>query len=40
MVIDNREIEVSVGVEWASHQRMFSATFEHAKFDQKIPSLR
>lgn len=40
MVIDNRETELSAAVEWASHQGMFHVGYEHAKFDQKIPSLR
>lgn len=39
MVIDNRETDLSVGVEWASHQGMFRAAYQHSKFDQKIPSL-
>ncbi len=38
IVIDNRETEVSAGVEWASHQGMFRAVYEHSKFDQNIPS--
>jgi len=38
--IDNRETEVKVGIEWASHQGMFNATYEHAKFDQNIPTFR
>jgi len=40
LVIDNRETDVSVGVEWASHQGMFNATYQHSKFDQAIPSVR
>ncbi len=39
VVVDNRETEVSVGVEWASHQGMFHLGYEHSKFDQNIPSL-
>jgi len=38
--IDNRETEMKVGIEWASHQGMFNATYEHAKFDQNIPTFR
>lgn len=38
--IDNRETEISAGIEWASHQGMFKANYEHAKFSQEIPSLR
>ncbi len=38
IVIDNRETEISVGVEWASHQGMFRFGYEHSKFDQAIPS--
>ena len=40
VVIDNRETELNVGIEWASHQGMFKANYEHSKFDQNIPSLR
>lgn len=40
LVIDNRETKMKVGVEWASHQGMFNATYEHAKFDQNIPTFR
>jgi hypothetical protein len=40
VVIDNRETEVSVGIEWASHQGMFRANYEHSKFDQNIPTFR
>ncbi|MEO8499345.1 MAG: MtrB/PioB family outer membrane beta-barrel protein [Vicinamibacteria bacterium] len=40
LVIDNRETEVSVGIEWASHQGMFRANYEHSKFDQHIPTFR
>lgn len=40
MVIDNRLTEVSMGVEWASHQGMFRANYEHSKFDQNIPTFR
>jgi len=39
MVTDNRETEVRTGVEWASHQGMFSVMYEHSKFDNAIPSL-
>lgn len=35
--IDNRETELSAGIEWASHQGMFKANYEHAKFSQEIP---
>jgi Putative outer membrane beta-barrel porin, MtrB/PioB len=38
IVIDNRETELSAAVEWASHQGMFHFGFEHAKFDQNVPS--
>jgi Putative outer membrane beta-barrel porin, MtrB/PioB len=38
VVIDNRETEVSVGAEWASHQGMFHVGYEHSKFQQNIPS--
>lgn len=38
--IDNRETEMSVGVEWASHQGMFNASYQHSKFDQNIPTFR
>jgi hypothetical protein len=38
VVIDNRETELSVGVEWASHQGMFHVGYQHSKFDQNIPS--
>jgi hypothetical protein len=40
LVIDNRETEISAGVEWASHQGMFKANYEHSKFDQAIPTFR
>ena len=40
LVIDNRETEVSIGIEWASHQGMFSANYQHSKFDQNIPTFR
>jgi len=40
LVIDNRETELNVGIEWASHQGMFKANYQHAKFDQKIPTFR
>ena len=40
LVLDNRESEMSVGVEWASHQGMFNAKYERAKFDQNIPTFR
>lgn len=40
LVLDNRETEMSVGVEWASHQGMFNAKYERAKFDQNIPTFR
>lgn len=40
VVIDNRETELNVGIEWASHQGMFKANYEHSKFDQNIPTLR
>jgi hypothetical protein len=39
MVIDNRETEVATGIEWASHQGMFRAVYEHSKFDQHVPTL-
>ena len=38
VVIDNRETELNVGVEWASHQGMFKVGYEHSKFQQNIPS--
>lgn len=38
IVIDNRETEVALGVEWASHQGMFHVGYEHSKFDQGVPS--
>jgi hypothetical protein len=38
IVIDNRETELSAAVEWASHQGMFHFGYEHAKFNQNIPS--
>jgi hypothetical protein len=38
VVIDNRETDVGVGIEWASHQGMFRAGYQHSKFDQAIPS--
>jgi len=38
MVIDNRETEINVGVEWASHQGMFKVNYEHSKFQQNIPT--
>ena len=38
IVIDNRETDLSVGVEWASHQGMFRFGYEHSKFDQNVPS--
>jgi hypothetical protein len=38
MVIDNRETEINVGMEWASHQGMFHVGYEHSKFAQNIPS--
>ncbi|MGE0453315.1 MAG: MtrB/PioB family outer membrane beta-barrel protein [Vicinamibacteria bacterium] len=37
--IDNRETDVSVGAEWASHQGMFRVNYQHSKFDQAIPTL-
>jgi hypothetical protein len=40
IVIDNRETELNVGIEWASHQGMFKANYEHSKFDQAIPTFR
>ncbi|MBX7187139.1 MAG: MtrB/PioB family outer membrane beta-barrel protein [Vicinamibacteria bacterium] len=40
LVIDNRETDVSMGVEWASHQGMFRASYERSKFDQNIPTFR
>ncbi len=40
LVIDNRETELNVGVEWASHQGMFNANYQHSKFDQNIPTFR
>jgi hypothetical protein len=40
LVVDNRETDVSVGVEWASHQGMFKANYQHSKFDQAIPTFR
>ena len=40
IVIDNRETELNVGIEWASHQGMFKANYEHSKFDQNIPTFR
>lgn len=40
LVIDNRETDVSLGVEWASHQGMFRVAYEHSKFDQAIPTFR
>ncbi len=39
IVIDNRETDLSVGVEWASHQGMFRFGYEHSKFDQNDPVL-
>jgi hypothetical protein len=39
-VIDNRETELSAAVEWASHQGMFHVGYEHAKFNQNIPTFR
>lgn len=38
IVIDNRETEVALGVEWASHQGMFRFGYEHSKFDNRVPS--
>ncbi len=38
IVIDNRETEVNVGAEWASHQGMFRVGYQHSKFQQNIPS--
>jgi hypothetical protein len=38
IVIDNRETDLSVGVEWASHQGMFGLGYQHSKFEQNIPS--
>jgi hypothetical protein len=38
IVIDNRETDVTVAVEWASHQGMFHMGYQHSKFDQSIPS--
>jgi Putative outer membrane beta-barrel porin, MtrB/PioB len=38
IVIDNRETELSAAVEWASHQGMFHLGFQHAKFNQNVPS--
>jgi Putative outer membrane beta-barrel porin, MtrB/PioB len=38
VVIDNRETEIHVGAEWASHQGMFKVGYQHSKFDQNIPS--
>jgi|CXWL01.1.fsa_nt_gi hypothetical protein len=40
IVIDRRETELNAGMEWASHQGMFKIDYQHAKFDQKIPTLR
>ncbi len=40
LVIDNRETDMSLGVEWASHQGMFRASYEYSKFDQEIPTFR
>ncbi len=40
LVLDNRATEVSLGVEWASHQGMFKASYERSKFDQNIPTFR
>jgi MtrB/PioB family decaheme-associated outer membrane protein len=37
IVIDNRETDWKAGVEWASHQGMFHADYQHSKFDQNIP---
>jgi hypothetical protein len=39
LVIDNRETEVNVGMEWASHQGMFHVDYQHSKFQQNIPTL-
>jgi hypothetical protein len=39
IVIDNRETEIHAAAEWASHQGMFHIGYEHAKFDQNIPSV-
>ncbi len=39
MELDNRETSVATGVEWASHQGMFSVVYEHSKFNQNVPSL-
>jgi len=38
--IDNRETKLAAAVEWASHQGMFHVGYEHAKFDQNIPTFR
>ncbi|HEY3382013.1 MAG TPA: MtrB/PioB family outer membrane beta-barrel protein [Vicinamibacterales bacterium] len=38
IVVDNRETEMTVGMEWASHQGMFRVAYEHSKFDQSVPS--
>ncbi|HET9652057.1 MAG TPA: MtrB/PioB family outer membrane beta-barrel protein, partial [Usitatibacter sp.] len=38
IVIDNRETDVGIAVEWASHQGMFRAGYQRSKFDQAIPS--
>ena len=39
LTIDNRETDISAGIEWASHQGMFHVSYEHSKFDQGIPSV-
>jgi len=36
--IDNRETEWDAAVEWASHQGMFHVGYQHAKFNQEIPT--
>jgi hypothetical protein len=38
--IDNRETELSAAVEWASHQGMFHFGYQHAKFNQNIPTFQ
>jgi hypothetical protein len=39
LVIDNRETDISTGIEWASHQGMFHVMYQHSKFDQNVPSV-
>ena len=38
IVIDNRETDLTAGVEWASHQGMFRFGYQHSKFNQNVPS--